>query len=99
METEGEAPAGAVPAEPSSLDYEAALAELDGVLAQLDSGQVPLEDAMGLYERGVQLVRRCSALLDGAERRISELTIGPDGLLRERPMLLELDEEAGHAEG
>ncbi len=84
---------GALP-EPESLDYESALAELDRVLVRLEDGQVPLEEAMGLYERGVRLVRRCSSLLDGAERRVTELTAGPDGLPRERPLALELEEEA-----
>lgn len=95
MGLDSEAAAGPGPAEPGSLDYEAALAELDAVLGRLEDGQVGLEEAMGLYERGVQLVRRCSALLDGAERRVSELTAGPDGLPRERAMVLEIDEETG----
>lgn len=89
----------ATPADPETLDYEAALAELDRVLARLEDGQVPLEEAMGLYERGVGLVRRCSGLLDGAERRVTELTAGPDGLPRERPLLLEADDEASSDDG
>lgn len=89
----------AAPPEPEALDYEAALAELDQVLARLEDGQVPLEEAISLYERGVRLVRRCSGLLDGVERRVTELTAGSDGLPKERPLLLELDEEAGAENG
>lgn len=88
-----------VPAEPEALDYEAALAELDRVLVRLEDGQVPLEEAMALYERGVRLVRRCSGLLDGVERRVTELTAGADGLPKERPLLLEADEESGPDDG
>ncbi|HUY09516.1 MAG TPA: exodeoxyribonuclease VII small subunit [Candidatus Dormibacteraeota bacterium] len=87
------------PVEPEALDYEAALADLDQVLARLEDGQVPLEEAMALYERGVRLVRRCSTLLDGVERRVSELTAGADGLPKERPLLLEADEESGPDHG
>lgn len=84
--------------EPQRLDYEAALAALDQVLARLEDGQVPLEEAIGLYERGVGLVRRCSLLLEGAERRVLELTGGTDGLPQERPLVEEPEEEPG-AEG
>jgi len=71
--------------EPDDLDYESALAQLDQVLARLEDGRVALEDAMALYERGVGLVRRCAALLDGVEKRVTELSIGPDGGLEEAP--------------
>ncbi|MGA7363181.1 MAG: exodeoxyribonuclease VII small subunit [Candidatus Dormiibacterota bacterium] len=93
--------AGAVagPAEPEGLDYEAALADLDQVLARLEDGQVPLEEAMALYERGVRLVRRCSGLLDGVERRVTELSAGADGLPKERPLMLEADEESDPDDG
>ncbi len=79
------------------LDYEAALARLDEVLQALEDGKVALEDAILLYERGVMLVRRCSALLAGAERRISELSQGPEGGLVERPF--QLSGEEGPAGG
>ncbi len=68
-----------------ALDYEAALGELDAVLGRLEDGKAPLEEAMELYERGVALVRRCSSLLDGAEKRVMELSLGPEGDPVERP--------------
>lgn len=70
---------------PDDLDYESALADLDAVLLRLEDGRVPLEEAMALYARGVALVRRCSALLDGAEKRVVELSLSADGELVERP--------------
>ncbi|MGH7667742.1 MAG: exodeoxyribonuclease VII small subunit [Candidatus Dormibacteria bacterium] len=99
MELEPAAGGAANAAEPETLDYEAALAALEAVLARLEDGQVPLEEAMALYERGVRLVRRCSGLLDGAERRVTELTLGPDGLPQESPLVLEAEEEAGAEDG
>jgi len=53
--------------------FEQAYSELDSVLAQLESGDVPLEDAVILYERGRRLAAHCQALLDQAELRISRL--------------------------
>lgn len=85
MEREPEAQAAVVTAATETLDYEAALGELDAVLQRLEDGKAPLEQAMELYERGVALVKRCSALLDGAEKRVMELSIGPDGEVSERP--------------
>ncbi|MGH7641658.1 MAG: exodeoxyribonuclease VII small subunit [Candidatus Dormibacteria bacterium] len=99
MAPEAQAGAAGVPREPEALDYEAALAELDQVLVRLEDGQVPLEEAMRQYERGIRLVRRCTALLDGVERRVTELTAGSDALPKERPLLLELDEEAAGEDG
>jgi exodeoxyribonuclease VII small subunit len=41
---------------------------------RLDSGELPLEQSLKLFEEGISLVRECQELLDGAERRIVELT-------------------------
>jgi exonuclease VII small subunit len=54
---------------------------------------------MALYERGVGLVRRCSGLLDGAEKRVLELSAGPDGSLEERPFQAGPEEETGSGAG
>ncbi|MHB1501343.1 MAG: exodeoxyribonuclease VII small subunit [Candidatus Dormibacteria bacterium] len=80
-----------------ALDYEAALGELDAVLGRLEDGKAPLEEAMELYERGVALVRRCSGLLDGAEKRVMELSLGPEGDPVERPFdsAVDLDPAGG----
>ena len=48
--------------------------QLEDVLALLERGDLPLEDALQAYESGVALVRQCNDLLDGAELRISELS-------------------------
>ncbi len=48
--------------------------QLDEVLVLLERGDLPLEEALGAYERGVGLVRQCNDLLDRAEIRISELS-------------------------
>ena len=63
----------------SDLSFETAYAELDGIIARLESGELPLEDAVALYERGRQLAAHCQTLLDGAELRVSQLN--DDGTL------------------
>ena len=60
--------------ETSIKDFEAALAELDGLVRKLEEGDLPLEQSLALYERGVQLSRFCHARLEDAERRIEVLT-------------------------
>jgi exodeoxyribonuclease VII small subunit len=55
-------------------DFEAALAELDMVVKQLEQGDLSLEQSLALYERGVELSRFCHARLEAAERRIEILT-------------------------
>jgi len=55
-------------------DFEAAIAELDGIVKKLEEGDLPLEQSLALYERGVQLSRFCHARLEDAERRIDLLT-------------------------
>jgi exodeoxyribonuclease VII small subunit len=54
-------------------DFEAAIAELEGIVKKLEEGDMPLEKSLELYERGVQLSRFCHARLEDAERRIEVL--------------------------
>ncbi len=63
----------------AKLTFETALAELEGIVGQLEKGQVGLEDSIRLYERGEELKKHCDALLKSAEARIEKITLGPDG--------------------
>lgn len=58
------------------LTYEEAFIELEKIVEVLegDASRNPLEDAMSLFERGQALVKRCSALLDGAELKVRQLS-------------------------
>ena len=55
-------------------DFEGAIAELETIVKKLEEGDLPLEQSLALYERGVQLSRFCHARLEDAERRIEILT-------------------------
>ena len=45
-------------------DFEAAIAELESIVKKLEEGDLPLEQSLTLYERGVQLSRFCHARLE-----------------------------------
>ena len=57
-------------------DFEAAIAELETIVKKLEEGDLPLEQSLALYERGVQLSRFCHARLEEAERRIEKDGVG-----------------------
>jgi len=54
--------------------FESLSKQLEEVLFLLERGELPLEEALAAYERGVILVRQCNDLLDRAEIRITELS-------------------------
>lgn len=56
-----------------SLTFEQALEELDNIIAQLESGELSLEDSVDIYERGRKLSSHCQTLLEKAELRLSQL--------------------------
>lgn len=56
------------------LTFEEALAELEGLVRELEEGKIGLEDALARYERGVVLLKSCHGQLQKAEQRILELT-------------------------
>jgi exodeoxyribonuclease VII small subunit len=53
--------------------FESAFAELEEIVQQLEEGDLSLDEAMSLYEKGQQLARHCQTLLDRAELRVTEL--------------------------
>ena len=56
----------------SDLTYEAAFIELEQILQLLEEGDLPLEQALALYEQGVKLAAYCAGKLDAAELRVSQ---------------------------
>jgi exodeoxyribonuclease VII small subunit len=55
-------------------DFESAIAELEAIVKRLEGGELPLEQSLELFERGVQLSRFCHSKLEEAERRVELLT-------------------------
>lgn len=64
------------PSEPPS--FESALHELERIVIAMEAGQMPLQDALDAYRRGVLLLRRCQDTLSAAEQQIRVLDA--DGL-------------------
>lgn len=60
--------------DPNIKDFESALAELETIVKTLEEGQLPLEQSLERFERGIALSRFCHTRLDDAERRIELLT-------------------------
>ena len=73
-------------------DFEAAIAELESIVKKLEEGDMPLEQSLALYERGVQLSRFCHARLEEAERRIEILS--DRGELKPAPASLASDQDS-----
>ena len=65
--------------DPTIKDFESASAELETIVKKMEEGDLTLEKALELYERGVQLSRFCHAKLEEAERRAGTKSgfIGP----------------------
>lgn len=62
------------------IDFEAALAELEGLVARMEGGSLSLEESLAAFERGIKLTRGCQAALRSAELRIKALTQEGDEL-------------------
>ena len=58
--------------EPDELSYEQARAQLVEVVTQLESGGVPLDESLALWERGERLAGVCQRWLDGAQAKIED---------------------------
>ena len=58
----------------AKMKYEEAFAELETIVAALESGEHPLDESMTLFERGQGLVKRCAHLLDQAELKVQQLS-------------------------
>ena len=65
--------------ETESLSFEAALKELEGIVARLETGDAALDESISLYTRGEAVKAICEKRLKDAQARIEKITLGPDG--------------------
>ena len=61
--------------------FETSLSELESIVAKLEAGDLPLEESLELFEKGIRLSRECRDRLAKAERRIEILIKDADGNL------------------
>ena len=57
-------------------DYESALAELEAIVGEMESGQMPLEASLSAYKRGAELLQYCRQQLADAEQQVKILENG-----------------------
>ena len=60
---------------PQKITFEQAMAELDEIVRKLENGQIPLEEAVKTYEKGMELKKICEEKLKNAEMKIEKLTL------------------------
>jgi exodeoxyribonuclease VII small subunit len=63
----------------STLSFEAALKELESIVARLESGDASLDESITLYTKGDALRAQCEARLKDAQARIEKISLGADG--------------------
>ncbi len=63
----------------ASMSFEDALAQLEQIVRKLETGDVPLEDSIRIYERGAELKAHCEKKLKEAELKVEKIVLGPDG--------------------
>ena len=61
------------------LSFEKALARLEEILKNLDSGSAPLDESLGMFEEGIKLIKLCNSKLDNAEQKIKILVRNQEG--------------------
>ena len=65
----------------AGMSFEAALAELETIVARLERGEAKLDEAIGDYERGAALRRHCETRLREAQEKVDKIRLGPDGVI------------------
>ena len=67
------------------LTFEAALEELEGIVTQLERGDVELEKSIEIYERGAALKQHCEKKLQTAQLRVEQIVLGENGQASTEP--------------
>ena len=75
-------------------DFEQALAELEGLVERLEHGDLPLDEALKAFERGVALTRSCQASLQAAQQKV-EILLKRGARAEIEPFEESADAEAG----
>ena len=67
----------------SEMSFETAIKQLEEIVKSLENGDIPLDEALALFEKGVKLTELCSAKLTAAEKQISLLVKDGDEMKKE----------------
>jgi exodeoxyribonuclease VII small subunit len=58
----------------SKLSFEQAIKELTGIVGKIEQGEIPLQDSLAQYEKGMALIKHCRDILQKAEKRIEKIS-------------------------
>ena len=58
----------------SKLSFEEAIKNLSDIVSKIEQGQIPLQDSLNQYEKGMALIKHCRTILEKAEKRIEKIT-------------------------
>jgi len=76
---------GAIPPDIAAMSFEEALAELEGIVRELEGGTAKLDGAIKSYERGALLKKHCEAQLREAQAKVEKIVIASDGSVGTEP--------------
>ena len=74
--------------------FEAMLAQLEDLVGRLESGDLPLDEALKTFERGVELTRHCQSSLRAAQQRV-EILLKRNGQVEPEPFTLPESQDGG----
>jgi exodeoxyribonuclease VII small subunit len=57
------------------LTFEQAIDQLNGIVSRIEQGQVPLQESLEQYEKGMKLIGHCRSILQDAEKRIEQISV------------------------
>lgn len=69
-----------------NLSFEDALAQLENIVRELESGRIKLDDAISAYEKAVALKQLCENKLKSAQLKIEKIEISPAGEMTTSPL-------------
>ena len=78
--------------------FEKAMQQLEGIVQELETGDLPLKRAIKKFEEGIKLSKFCSEALDETEKRIQILLQDQEGKVTEKPFITENESEDGTPE-
>ena len=58
----------------SELSFEESIKELTNIVGKIEQGQIPLQDSLEQYEKGMALIKQCRTILEKAEKRIEKIS-------------------------
>ncbi len=78
------------------LKFEDALARLETIVAELEKGDLPLDDSLKIFEEGIKLSKNCLKMLDDAARKVEIMVQEKDGRKRLRALTIEDKQDDSH---